>query len=77
MLGRNKISQGKVIVREFYNVSGKFWHLAKLMKNVMEFHIMSDEMTILDSMIDIDQLAKSMLRHFLKWVLFQLVSLWI
>ena len=43
MSGRNKISQGQGIVREFYTVSGKFLHLAKLMKNVMEFHIMSGE----------------------------------
>ena len=41
MSERNKISQGQGIVREFYQVSGKFRHLAKLMKNVMEFHIMS------------------------------------
>ena len=46
MSGRNKISQGQGIVREFYKVSGKFLHLAKLMKNVMEFHIMSGKMTI-------------------------------
>ena len=50
MSGRNKISQGQGIVREFYKVSGKFWHLAKLMKNVMEFHIMSGKMTILGNM---------------------------
>ena len=50
MSGRNKISQGQGIVREFCKVSGKFWHLAKLMKNVMEFHIMSGKMTILDNM---------------------------
>ena len=48
MSGRNKISQGQGIVREFYQLSGKFWHWAKLMKNVMEFHIMSGKMTILD-----------------------------
>ena len=50
MSGRNKISQGQGIVREFYRVSGKFWHLAKLMKNVMEFQTMSGKMTILDNM---------------------------
>ena len=50
MSGRNKISQGQGIVREFYKVSGKFLHLAKLMKNVMEFHIMSGKITILDNM---------------------------
>ena len=50
MSGRNKISQGEGIVREFYKVSGKFLHLAKLMTNVMEFHIMSGKMTILDNM---------------------------
>ena len=50
MSGRNKISQGQGIVMEFYKVSGKFWHLAKLMKNVMEFHIMSGKINILDSM---------------------------
>ena len=50
MSGRNIISQGQGIVREFYKVSGKFWHLATLMKNVMEFHIMSGKMTILDNM---------------------------
>ena len=50
MSGRNKISQGQGIVREFYKVSGKFWHLAKLMKKVMKFHMMSGKMTILDSM---------------------------
>ena len=72
MSGRNKISQGQGIVREFYKVSGKFWHLAKLMKNVMEFHIISGKMTILGSMIDspvtiyINQLAKSRHRNFLK-----------
>ena len=49
MSGRNKISQGQGIVREFYKVSGKFWHMAKLMKNVMEFHIMSGKVTILDN----------------------------
>ena len=47
-LGRNKISQGQEIVREFYQLSGKFWHWEKLMKNVMEFHRMSGKMTILD-----------------------------
>ena len=41
MSGRNKISQGQGIVREFCEVSGKFWYLPKLMKNIMEFHIMS------------------------------------
>ena len=46
--GRNKISQGQGIVREFYRESGKFWHLAKLMKTVMEFQTMSGKMTILD-----------------------------
>ena len=51
MSGRNRISQGQGIVREFYRVSGKFWHLAKLMKNVMEFQTMSGKMTILDNMI--------------------------
>ena len=50
MSGRSKISQGQGIVREFYKVSEKFLHLAKLMKNVMEFHIMSGKMTILDNM---------------------------
>ena len=50
MSGRNKISQGQGNVREFYRVSGKFWHLAKLMKNVMEFQTMSGKMTILDNM---------------------------
>ena len=50
MSGRNKISQGQGIVREFYRVSGKFCHLAKLMKTVMEFQTMSGKMTILDNM---------------------------
>ena len=50
MSGRNKISQGQEIVREFYRVSGKFWHLAKLIKKVMEFQTMSGKMTILDNM---------------------------
>ena len=40
------------------------------MKNVMEFHIMSGKMTILDSMtlqsMYIDQLVKPRLRNFLK-----------
>ena len=71
MSGRNKISQGQGIVREFDKVSGKFWYLAKLMKNVMEFHIMSGKMPILDNMTHsvsmyIDQLAKSRLKNFLK-----------
>ena len=48
MSGRNKISQDQGIVREFYQLSGKFWHWEKLMKNVMEFHRMSGKMTILD-----------------------------
>ena len=47
---RNKNFQGQGIVMEFYKVSGKFWHLAKLMKSVIEFHIMSGKMTILDNM---------------------------
>ena len=50
MSGRNKFYQGQGIVREFYQVSGKFCHLTKLMKNVMEFHIMSGKITILDNM---------------------------
>ena len=50
MSGRNKNFQGQGIVREFYRVSGKFFHFAKLMKNVMEFQTMSGKMTILDNM---------------------------
>ena len=70
MSGRNKISQGQGIVREYYKVSGKFWYLAKLMKNVMEFHIMSgknDHFRQHDSPVSmyIDQLAKSKLKKYL------------
>ena len=69
--GRNKISQGQGIVREFYRVSGKFWHLAKLIKkrhgisdNVRE----NDHFRQRDSPVSryIDQLAKSRLRNFIK-----------
>ena len=70
MSGRNKISQGQGIVREYYKVSGKFWHLAKLMKYVIEFHIMSgknDHFRQHDSPVSmsIDQLAKSKLEKYL------------
>ena len=43
------ISQKEVLIHQD-EVSGKFLHLAKLMKNVMEFHIMSGKITILDNM---------------------------
>ena len=32
-----------------FKMSGKYWHLAKVIKNVMEFHTMWEKMTILDN----------------------------